>query len=95
MPLKIMWKFNFKLPFGNSRIEKQSPETGFLPGGQPAADGNGTTDIRSRALADDVASDGSVPRLRSQVSSGITQLTGNVTAGPGTGSQSRQLLLER
>jgi hypothetical protein len=22
MPLKIMWKFNFKLPFGNSQIEK-------------------------------------------------------------------------
>ena len=87
MPLKIMWKFNFKLPFGNSQIEKQSRETGFLPGGQPAAAGNGTTDITSRALADEVASDGSVPRLRSQVSSGITQLTGNVTAGPGTGLQ--------
>jgi hypothetical protein len=87
MPLKIMWKFNSKLPFGNSQIEKQSSETGFLPGGQPAAEGNGTTDITSRSLADDVASDGSVPRLQSQVSSGITQLTGNVTAGPGTGPQ--------
>jgi Repeat of unknown function (DUF5907) len=87
MPLKIMWKFNFKLPFGNSQIEKQSPETAFLPEGQPAADGNGTADITLRSLAGDVASDSPIPRLHSQVSSGITQLTGDVTAGPGTGPQ--------
>ena len=87
MPLKIMWKFNFKLPFGHSQIEKQSLETGFLPGGQRAADGNGMADITLRSLAGDAAPDGPAPRLRSQVSSGITQLTGDVTAGPGTGPQ--------
>src|SRR5262245_7293873 len=67
---------------------KRLREISFVAVAQPAGDSPGELERAPQFRNDEIATRGSLPPAPSAAGgNGITQLTGNVTAGPGSGSQ--------